>query len=420
VQPWSFDIGVVPIQVIIIWVLFLWFVFARFFMFEHALTLFSGVQWGAILIMGISILTRSVSDGDSLRFAQLVTGVMLAIIGAIVFRGAQGRKTIIMSLAVTAALSGLVALLQRAGQLSWTFERTLYAESSGNVPSGLELSPVPYAYSILGIQVVLLAHLLFGWWNRIRLISIPLFISLVCTLCILGGLVVSQSRSGLLGIVAAGIILVLGGSILRLRILPRPVLIGLAILGVVYASTVKLTDEDVLTEDVRLSTTWQAYVPLIWEAPVGYAHALSSVEYWDRVSVVDRSASYLAVMDELGGVAPHNIFLTTAVAYGPVASIAQLVLYGSVLFFGVKRLLLLRAPHERALALWIMTLIAANVAVLIHCWFHNANLATGEMRNWLWLGALSAITRRKAPAAMPLVRTALRLNKHERIRQIAS
>jgi hypothetical protein len=419
VQPWSFDVAGIPIQAIIIWVLFVWFVSIRLSTLEHGLTLFSGVQWSAVSVLGFSILIRSVSDGDLLRFMQFVTGVMLAIVGALVFRGAHGRKVIIVSLAVTAALSGMIAVIQHYEQLSWTFERTVYVEGSTRTPSGLETSPVPFAYSVVGIQVVLISHLIFGWRNRIRLMSIPLMMSLVCTLSILAGLVVSQSRSGLLGIVAAGLILVIGGSIVGLRILPRPVLIGLAVLAVVYASSVKVTDEVGITADVRLSTTWQAYVPLIWEAPVGYANALESLEFWDRVATVDRSASYLAVMNELGGVAPHNIILTTGVAYGAPAAVALVVLYGTVLFNGVKRLTRLREPHERALALWILTLIATNVAVLVHSWFHNANLATGEMRNWLWIGALSAITRWKTPARVPARATDTSFNDDERVRQIA-
>ncbi len=62
----------------------------------------------------------------------------------------------------------------------------------------------------------------------------------------------------------------------------------------------------------------------------------------------------------------------------------------------MKKLRLLQRTKDTIPALWLLAFLAANTCLLIHSCFHNANLATGEMRNWLWLGLLLLVSRPQA------------------------
>jgi len=137
-----------------------------------------------------------------------------------------------------------------------------------------------------------------------------------------------------------------------------------------------------------LFTTWQAYLPVIWRNPFGIPNAVTYLEALDNPTTYE----FVDALSNARGkiVAPHNLFLTTGVSFGPLAALALGVLYWTALRNGRSSLVTLYRMGHIGNALWVLCLLAANIAIITHSWFHNASIGMGEMRNWLWLGLLQS------------------------------
>lgn len=402
----------VPVHVILTLGLFLWAIFFRPKHFKKSLSIFSATQWFAVSILAITILTRSMLDGNNLlRFGQLLTGIIIALMVSMIINESRRRNLLLGILILTASLSGLVCILQYLDVHPWLWHHTKYAHMDRFTygATGLEGSPVPYVYSVMGINAVILVALLlyFRYRNRLLPFSTPLLLFL--SFLAIGGLWASRSRSGLLGIVVAflfGLASMKGPepnyhitesgierSSRRYTNLARDFLAAYLIFIFVSASIyyILIVREVIPFKDVRITTTWLSYFPVIWRHPLGIPGGA------DILTALDSAGSYETVQTliERAGrvIAPHNLLLTTGVSYGPLAMLALLTLYWSALRKAMRSLRAARRHGNFGQAAWILLFITANLAVITHSWFHNASIAMGEMRNWLWLGFLVTVTR---------------------------
>jgi len=263
-------------------------------------------------------------------------------------------------------------------------------------PTGLESSPVAFPFSVLGIGMVLL----FSWITQKRvgvaLVRLPSIPTLFMLLAIFIGLLATQSRSGILSVAGGLLLLMVGTRRLSLPFLPTSVVVFTALVCVVFAQFVK----EGTGQDARLGATWVAYGPVLWHFPLGKPAEFENLDLLDTASLGTADDGYSQAIDQVmfkgKAIAPHNFLLTTGVEFGPGAAVALLLLYWSVMWQGVKRFRTLQRVKYRVPALWLLALLAANTCIIIHSCFHNANLATGEMRSWLWLGLLLLVSQPQA------------------------
>jgi len=205
-QSWSVDIIGIPIQAILILLLFLWVVLFRTEVLRNSLTIFSKVQWLAIGSIAISILIRTAIDGWNLqRLGQLAIGIMIALLASQIFAELRGKNTVIRMILMMAVLSCSIAILQYLGISSSLWQKTKYAYSGDFTygAAGLEASPVPFTYSVIGIASILIGAMLLHLLYQVRILPISTPFLYLFGGIILLGLLVSNSRSGLLGIFLA-------------------------------------------------------------------------------------------------------------------------------------------------------------------------------------------------------------------------
>ncbi len=261
VQPWSVEVAEIPLQVILIWILAGWLILFRTQLFARTLLLFSPFQWSLIVVLGVAIFLRSALDGwEMLRFIQFLTGLLIAFCNCALFKHEKTQKVIFYALALAGAISGAVAVLQLPGYASWTWERTVYMTLHGGwkigAPTGLEASPVAFPFSMLGIGVVLLFSWIIQRRTDIVLVRISPLPALVMLFAIFTGLLVTQSRSGILSVVGGILLLMVGTRRLSLKFLPIATVLA-ATVCVAYAQFVK----DGTGQDARLGATWAALGP---------------------------------------------------------------------------------------------------------------------------------------------------------------
>ena len=407
-QPWVPEVYSIPLHVLIIWLLLVITLIVNFRLIIHGLTIFSIVHWSAILILGVSILVRSaLDDWDFLRFIQLLTGIIIAIFGGIVFQNQKARRIILISLSLGVVVSCTIAVLQYFEISHWLWQKSKYARVGYVYGStGMENCPVSFSYSILGIGMTLISIWLIQWRHKIKLINIRGTFLFLSNLIVLIGLIVSNSRSGLLGI-AVGILVTVGCSrkvrhkinrteevkkkeyiekkyhYLKLHSFMTVLFATMIVSGLIYFSVT--ARNATIIQDARIFASYEVYLPVILNNPLGIPKNVSKIDVFE-----DIGSSYSEIQEKLGGsvIAPHNLFLTTGVTFGPVAAVALFILYFSALYQGRHTFNLLLRTNLISEAFWILILVSANICIITHSWFHNANLAIGEMRNWLWLGML--------------------------------
>jgi hypothetical protein len=342
-----------------------------------------------VALVGFAILRGILDDWNMLRVAQILTGVVLALLAVIFFRGTWGRRILFISIALAAVASSTVAILQWLNLSPELWQKSVYSYAGDFTygATGLEATPVPYAYSVVGIGTVLVA----GWMlagNRLpRWLPFRPAVAFFFSAIIFVGLFASRSRSGLLGLVIGTCILVLGARRLKLRtVIPLPIVVALGSIALGYIVTIRKV---AVFEDLRLFSTWIIYIPTMFEFPLGrpFFVALDDLlyqTYADASAVPEIAQVFMAGQI----IAPHNLFLTTGMAYGPLAALSLLFLYASMLWSALRSFRWFVKKKDVVSAVWVSVFIAANIAVMTHSWFHNASLAVGEMRSWLWVGLL--------------------------------
>lgn len=408
-QPWAPKINAIPLHVFLIWLLFAWIGLFRGSSLKRLLLIFSPIQQLAIFVLAASIFIRSVLDGwDMMRFAQFTTGVMIALLGALAGQSNRERKILLISLGIGMLASCTVAILQYIDLSPGLWQKTRYA-GIGYIygSSGLESYPVSFSYSILGISMISVGLWLIHWRYRIRIFSISLFWLFFFNFIIFVSLAVANSRSGLLGIISGILVIMLLGKfkqkktlypnivdsnlsnsnhhkrIIQFRALTMHTVVLILIISLI--TYIAMVRETAISHDARIFSTYRSYIPIILTNPMGLPGGASTIE-----TLEEAGSSFGVLLERTGGkmIAPHNLFLTTGVAYGPFAAIALFLLYASALHMGKKAFIASRNSGNVMEASWILLMLSVNIAIIAHSWFHNASIAMGEMRNWFWFGFL--------------------------------
>jgi hypothetical protein len=202
------------------------------------------------------------------------------------------------------------------------------------------------------------------------------------------GILASRSRSGLLGAAIGTALIAIMTRIMRIKF----VSLSIIALGVIGVTALLVAQRDVLAilEDTRLNANWQAYYPALFKYPMGipgdltYDEVLSRLHYGEHGFTPD----VIQMLDQISGLGPHNVFMTTAVIYGLGAGCALLLLYFSLASRAIRKYIHAIRSGDIINGTWVAIMLGANCSILFHAWFHSANLVVGDMRNWFWIGAL--------------------------------
>ncbi len=84
VQPWSFHLGAMPLQVLLVWLLFGWATLAKPTLIIKVVKAYGPVIIGCILIIVLSVSYRILSDDSNwLRLFQIFTGIAISVVTAL-------------------------------------------------------------------------------------------------------------------------------------------------------------------------------------------------------------------------------------------------------------------------------------------------------------------------------------------------
>jgi hypothetical protein len=397
-QPRSIKIGVVPLQAILVWIAFLMALVSGRMMFIRRIRSVPLTVRTAVVVLLVFVLVRSFLDGwHLLRAGQLITGILIALLTLMVNDNARERRAVLVVISVAASMSGLIAILQSYLDIPFLWRMTSY-EDVGFVygAAGLEANPVPFVFSILGIGTVLLIHLMYSKIFGFKIIEIRSGLAVVAALITTWGLIASRSRSGLMGMSVAIAVGIVPLFVKRKRRLPYQQTrrnLSLLFLLVISASVLAITFYTFNIRNVqplrdpRIKATWSVYLPIVLKNPFGISSGA------DRIEAIDAhgTSRWVTYLEGPSGqiISPHNFFLSTSFSYGLVAGLSLLFIYITLIFRGYKRFVSLWKAGDLRSSLYIMLMLTANIAIIMHSSFHNANIALGEMRNWLWVGFLS-------------------------------
>ena len=364
-------------------------------------------RYGRVPVVGavVVMLTLGLREGifamtelESKRLFQIFSGCVIYLFAFVLVRNAKYTRRLLSTLFVMTCLSAVLSMVEVV--LNVRMPWSLYAKTRGaSFGGGLETFPVSFAYAVLAPCVIagisVLCRPRGGWMPGRFLSSVTLALGTT-------GLIVSASRSGLMGLAVgcfAGLLLHGRHRLRTLQMVGVPATSVLVVLGPMLAA--RVLKEPVL-EDVRLYGTWVTYLPLVIMHPLGV-----SLEESVTDKVFDAQAELglrvdQTVVSEALAIAPHNAFLTAGVEFGWAAVFVLALIYFSCWRHGRRALRLAPDPGPRVL---VAALLACIPALLVHMSFHNASLLQGEMRNWLYLGMLTGfavhlrVQRRRARAA---------------------
>jgi hypothetical protein len=398
-QPWSIRFGQIPLQVLLVWLLFFCLLVNKSHLIVNIPKIYGPLILILFLIFIVSVSYRIIIDGTGfLRLFQLLTGLAISVEAALLIADKKNRKYFLYPFVFAATLSSLVAVMQSFGWLRFTWSRTLYYLSSTKVPSGLESYPVAFGYSVIGIGVLIICLFIYDFRNKEKSLNIlrP-SIAIVCSIIIFAGIYVSESRSGVGGVLIGLITAVILLKATRRKFINLSTIIWfgvlLALLTVATPSALlKIQNKvDQIKIDKRLTGgTWTIFLPVIIQFPLG----VPNIEKQKNSSQISyQEITYTSAIRANKGYDPHNCILTTMVYYGIPAGFALLLLYLSIIFKGIKvAFLILRKSHyENPNTIVFLFFVCANVSLIFHSWFHNANMVTGEMRSWFWIGSVFSL-----------------------------
>lgn len=377
-QPWSPQIYQIPLQVILIWGLFIFVVFNDKHSILSLLNTYSTTQKVCLVVIAGSILYADTIDSVGyLKIVQFTTGLMISLLTIIIFQNGRFLLIFILLLSTAAATSGMVAIMQHFGMADFSWERTMYFINSMKRPCGLEAFPVSFAFSVLGIQVFLFGIILS--YSKIKdTVFLPIYLLFFMFMIISIGLLVTESRSGNFGFYFALITIIYSFSKHKIRIIPIPLYIIPLWLLIFVVGYHGIPSDFIIsvTSDSRFYLTWNLFLPIIIDYPLGV-----SSQY------PPQSMSLALLINK--GYYPHNLFLTTSLHFGILGGISLIIFYSSIFIESIKKLKICKnGEFSKTL---IIILLATNIAIVIHSFFHNANIVLGEMRNWVWIGALIGV-----------------------------
>ncbi len=384
--------GVVPIQVVLTFV-----TYATLQIFEPRFRFLAIISRHPVifaLLMGLFLLQLTIARSDwaspdevKAPF-QLLVGVCVFHLGFFLASNPKYLRTLFSALFFAVGLSGLVALFEFATGMSMPWARGgIVDRLVGEGAQGLEWFPVSYAYAVLPALVISTYYLFVpqAWYARPAR-ALCLFALLFGSL----GLVAASSRSGLVGLVLGASVayLVSSNQLSRAKrwfsfcliLGPIAVVSGWALLSWLGKSDI--------TEDARFHATYAVYLPLVITNPIGVT---------DRD--LNQLSTFFDAQEKLGielpletvllgtAIAPHNGIMTAGIQYGWLGIACCIAIFGSAIIRTYRSICASEFvnPPERHLQI---ALLGAIVALLVHAWFHNMTIFSGDMRNWLPLGLI--------------------------------
>ncbi len=396
VQPYSFRFGEIPLQVVLVWFLLFWQIFINFSSVIHAIGRYNNIQKVVIVfIVMIFSVKLFYEEVTYTVFFQLFTGISLSILAIIVSENIQRLKLVLNFVYLACFLSAIVCFLQFLGLADWSWNYTAYYSRRMILPTGLEYNPVALTYSLLSPSLILLIGYFYQKANRIKVEIIPRFFSFPILALLLLSMLLSQSRSGVLAIVVC-VLLVMGVCHkLKRNFLPLSAVISIATVFIIliilnnniFDGIINKTEK--VKNDMRTAGTWEVFYPVISKYPFGVPE---NVRNMDGKSIIGGNSTkeYKVAMKKTDGYDPHNLLITTAVYFGLPAAILLFIFYLNIFYGAFKQVFRWKLVNKSHI--YHLIFLAANIAILIHGWFHNANIFFGEMRLWFWLGLLVSYT----------------------------
>lgn len=405
VQPWSLTVYQVPVQVFIVWLLLGWLGLFRLSNICRFGNPYSMIQWLVISLFLILLAWQNfVEERSWLRFQQVCTGIALSLLSAQAVTSLRGRRALLLPLVLAGTMSSIVALLQSIGMADWSWQGTLYDDQLVRRPSGLESFPVAYSYSVVGIGIVLLGAAFHDLKNPEKLSLFPPRIAVGCGGIILIGNMVALSRSGVLAIIISVALLAIGMWYIKRKFVPISYLIvGLiGIVGLVSLDQAtflaRLQDKSKQAEeDMRMGATVTQFGPVILQYPLGIPGPVLDLERHLRTPSNSAMRNTTKELKEAfvmsRGYDPHNLFLSIGLYYGLPGIMVLGVIYFVLIGKAIVVLRGVRSSNIEMVSVLVVIFLVANVGLLIHASFHNASILAGEMRGWIWIGALGILSK---------------------------
>ena len=386
--------------------------------------------------------TANADDYWGIRVYWILTGIILAISASAVFSQERSRNIFLKLSIFGAFVTAFVSILQYFNVHSFFWSWTRFSEL-GLVygTAGLDNNTVKFGYSIVGIATIVGCSLI-AYLRKIKLMPLSKMSIFLVSFVIFSGILVSGSRSAILGIalgtlwfawyIAKSSVLAYSREIDNKTIRPEGIsnfsmktkindgyLPGstanpalqlkppssnsnkqnnkilraqIIFLSFIFASVfilIAVGTREGVEDDARFSDTWVAYVPVIAANIFG-----NSVDLSQNIHLMDADALYNLTSQNrrMDPIWPHNIILTTGLTIGLPGIISLALIYWIPISRALRAANRANTQGMYYEGAWLAALIAGNIGVLTHCWYHNGNILLGEMRNWIWIGALWGLT----------------------------
>ena len=402
-QSISIDVVGIPVQILLILSLLCWFIVFRLELLIGSLKLYSPIQLISVCLIAIPIFIHSLITRDYSVFGQLVIGFVIACLSIQIFNNKPNRNILLYSVSIMVILSSIMAILQFLDLSPYLWAHTKYANIGYYTygSTGFENSPVSFIYSSLGIVTIILASLVFSWRNRIKLLPYSYYSLHIISIITILGYFSSNSRAGIMSLLISvfiGLFLVEIFNKFKpptLKVIMNDYKVNkywimvlwwlFIIIGVcIFIYVIGIHNVSAFDDPRALFKNWSDFIPIIYRRPFGLITDANLV----NINNDYYFPYYGNIMSEINIFKPHNLFLTTGIYYGIPAALGLLFLYLSIFINGLKAIK--RAFYRGNIVdgYWIISLFIANLAIFVYSWFHNASIAMGEMRNWLWLGLI--------------------------------
>lgn len=348
----------------------------------------------SVLVTGILIVTfingqAFGASADEIKApAQLVVGLVIFHLGFFFASNPNYLSSIFSAAFLAVGLSGLVALFEFATGISMPWARgSIVDRLAGEGAQGLEWFPVSYAYSVL-VALLTSAYYLFvpqAWYGRPARV--------LCLFCLVFGglgLIASESRSGLVGLMI-GCSVVYLVSPFRSSQAARWVAFSLVVGPIAAIASVSLLSwlgKGDISDDARLHATYAVYLPLVVTHPLGVTDRdLTQLNtFFDAQEKLGLELPLETIL--LGtAIAPHNGFMTAGVRYGWLGVAVCFAIFGTAAFRTYHSLQIAGSELYPETHLQL-ALLGAVIAILVHVWFHNMSILSGDMRNWFPFGLI--------------------------------
>lgn len=352
-------------------------------------TLPEGVPHGAVILLALSVtgmvineLTMSAVLGQSAAYILNQVVAPIALLGtccSITLRHPSFYRRIVLGFAAVAVIQSILVLLISRGLISQPFEdeltRNYWWSLISRSDRQMGTTDHPLNLALLIAAAVPLLALVERTWLRAT-----------AFLLLLGGVALTQSRIGILAVVAGALYLVMRGA--GAQRTKFPTIVGVAVASIalyqygLFQPVLERLSDDSGSSAIRINS-WQLLIPR-WDRFFGHGEGISSIKPYMTTLVGFEST-------------PESAFLGYVLAYGLIIT---LMFFGSLIWLAISQIRRCRAITPGSFAL-LVTLC------MVQFFSSITNLTTSTaIILWLtvYLSVAAPVTNRVEPVSASYAR----------------